>query len=365
MENLDPRKGAQYIERFFNYQSRYPQWIEDISSGVPTYYAVLGVLKGFSKETLQKAYERECTLSAYPHESIEEAYRVLSDLQLRVKYDEFLIRFEHATRYSPAHMIEGLKKAHDEFLKNALIIRRLGVITQNYHDYMFLISKGMPDIFEFSGLNQNCSEEEINTFASSGDELSVLISSIMRDPIKREQFINCKNFIEDSPNEDTKEQIKKFRKRWEEYDRQFVSKVMCMSLTVSEQIFDIFERIGNNLNSNHDWKEFLPPSERTFFSIFGVDEHISSLPKSEIESLLRARDRTLERTPDVNLAYTVLKNPTLRDEYIWMLHHHELKKIDDMIREEEKPSDELNDARIRKLIAKKLQEFEKIYGRFS
>jgi len=128
---------------------------------------------------------------------------------------------------------------------------------------------------------------------------------------------------------------------------------------------DIFDRIGNNLSSNHDWKEFLPPSDRTFFSIFGVDEHISSLPKSEIESLLRARYRTLERTPDVNLAYTVLKNPTLREEYIWMLHHYELQKIDDMIREEEKYTDELNDAQIQKIIAKKIREFEKIYSRLS
>ena len=364
-ENIDPRKGVQYIERFFNYKSRYPQWVEDISSGIPSYYAVLGVLKGFSKETLQKAYERECTLSVYPDDSIEEAYRVLSDLQLRVKYDEFLIRFEHATRYSPAHLIENLKKAHDEYLKNALTIRKLGAFTQNHHDYMFLISKGMPDIFEFSGLNQDCSEEEAIAYASSGDELSVLISAIMQDPIKREQFINCKNFIQDSPNEDAKELIKKLRKRWEVFDPQFVSKVMYMSLTVSEQILDIFDRIGNNLSSNHDWKEFLPPSDRTFFSIFGIDEHISSLPKSEIESLLRSRYRTLERTPDVNLAYTVLKNPTLREEYIWMLHHYELQKIDDLIREEEKYSDELNDAQIKKIIAKKFREFETIYSRLS
>lgn len=365
MDNLDPRKGAQYVERFVNYQVRYPQWFEDISTGVPTYYAVLGVLKGFSKETLQSAYERECKLSTYPDDSIEEAYRVLSDLQLRVKYDEFLIRFEHATRYTPVLLIKDLTKAHNEFLKNALIIRKLGEFTQNHHDYMFLIAKGMPSIFEFSGLKHDCSEEEAIKYASSGDELSVLISSIMRDPIKREQFINCNNIIQDSPNEDAKEQIRKLQKRWEEFDQQFVCKVIYMSLTVSEQMMDIFERIGKTLSSNHDWKEYLPPSEKSFFSIFGLDEHICSLPKSEVDSLLRARYRTLERTPEVNLAYTVLKNPTLRDDYIWMLHHYDLKKIDDLITEEEKYPDELNNAQMEKLIAERMRELEKKFGRIS
>jgi curved DNA-binding protein CbpA len=71
----------------------------------------------------------------------------------------------------------------------------------------------------------------------------------------------------------------------------------------------------------------------------------------------------MERTPDVNLAYTVLKNPTLRDEYIWMSHHYELKQIYDFITEEEKYPDELNDARIQELIAEKMREFEKIFGR--
>ncbi|NLL10265.1 MAG: hypothetical protein GX268_05120 [Methanomicrobiales archaeon] len=362
-ENLDPRKGAHFIERFLNYQVRYPQWVEDISSGVPTYYAVLGLLKGFSKEELQSAYEQECKFSAYPDDSIEEAYRVLSDLQLRVKYDEFLIRFEHATRYNPAHMTEGLKKAHDEFLKNALIIRKLGDFAQKHHDYMYLITKGMPSIFEYSGLKHGCSDGDIDKYASSGDELTVFISSIMRDPKKREQFANYDTLIETSSNEDAKKQMRKLQKRWKELDPRLVRKILQMSLQESEQMMDIFERTSNTLSLNHDWKEFLPPSEKTFFSIFGIDEHISSLPKSEIESLLRARYRTMERTPDVNLAYTVLKNPTLRDEYIWMSHHYELKQIYDFITEEEKYPDELNDARIQELIAEKMREFEKIFGR--
>ena len=186
----------------------------------------------------------------------------------------------------------------------------------------------------------------------------------MRDPKKREQFANYDTFIETSSNEDAKEQIRNLQKRWKELDPRLVRKILQMSLQDSEQMVDIFERIEKILSLNHDWKEYLPPSEKSFFSIFGVDEHISSLPKSEAESLLRARYRTLERTPEVNLAYTVLKNPTLRDEYIWMMHHYDLKKIDDFITEEEKSPDELNDAQIQKLIAEKLRQFEKTYGRF-
>lgn len=362
-DNIDPRKGVQYIERFVNYQMRYPQWFYDIGSGIPTYYAVLGLLKGYSKEELQSAYEKECKFSVYPHDVIEEAYRVLSDLQLRVKYDEFLIRFEHATRYTSLQMIEELKSAHAKYLNNAPIFRKLGNFAQNHHDYMFLIAKGMPNIFEYSGLKPDCSDEEAETYASSGDELSVLISSIIRDPTQREDFVNFHNLIHTSKNEELKEHRNKLKLKWNQFEPELVRKVMYLSLTKPKQIEDIFNRIKRILSSNHDWIEYLPPSQKTFFSIFDVPEDINSLPKSEAESLLRTRYRTLERTSEVNLAYTVLKNPILRDDYIWLCHHFELKKIIDLIDEEEQYPEELTEAQIQKIIAKRMRELEKTFGR--
>ena len=51
---------------------------------------------------------------------------------------------------------------------------------------------------------------------------------------------------------------KKTAKKMGSFDPQFVSKVMYMPFTVSRADIGYFDRIGNNLSSNHDWKEFLP-----------------------------------------------------------------------------------------------------------
>ena len=43
--------------------------------------------------------------------------------------------------------------------------------------------------------------------------------------------------------------------------------------------------------------------------------------KKEVDGLIRDKYRQLERTSRVNLAYSVLKNQTLRDDYLWLFEN--------------------------------------------
>jgi hypothetical protein len=114
---------------------------------------------------------------------------------------------------------------------------------------------------------------------------------------------------------------------------------MLLSLTTCEQFGEIIGRIGKITFENHDWIAHLPPHNETFFSLLGVDEGVFSLPKGEFESALRCQYRTLNRAPLVNLAYTVLKSPSLRENYLWMCEHYEFQKVEDAINAaKEKPT---------------------------
>ncbi len=152
-------------------------------------------------------------------------------------------------------------------------------------------------------------------------------SSVQGDPVKRESFIFISNFVKKNENPALKDELTELKQFWKSVDQELIRKVLLMSLSTSEQFADIIIRIGSLLSVNHDWIRYLPPAEKTFLSIFGLDEEIKSLSKGEIESLLRTRYRSLERTKEVNLAYSVLKKEKDRQDYLWLLQNHELQAI--------------------------------------
>ena len=72
------------------------------------------------------------------------------------------------------------------------------------------------------------------------------------------------------------------------------------------------------MSDNQDWALYLPPGKETFFSIIGIERSSLSGDKKEIEKMLREKYRYLEKTPKVNLAYSVLKNESQRADYLWI-----------------------------------------------
>ncbi|TKY92173.1 MAG: hypothetical protein C5S46_02005, partial [Candidatus Methanomarinus sp.] len=59
----------------------------------------------------------------------------------------------------------------------------------------------------------------------------------------------------------------------------------------------------------------------------GLDSNSLSGDKKEIEKIMREKYRPLEKTPEVNLAYSMLKNASLRDDYIWLIEKSEILSI--------------------------------------
>ena len=88
----------------------------------PTYYGILGVLKGESIETLKEHYELEKNFSAFPDSTIEEAFDVLSNTVKRIKYDEFLTLFLKISIHLPPDKKVEVTKIHHDFCKAREII---------------------------------------------------------------------------------------------------------------------------------------------------------------------------------------------------------------------------------------------------
>jgi hypothetical protein len=117
------------------------------------------------------------------------------------------------------------------------------------------------------------------------------------------------------------------------------------------------------IEQNYDWQEYLPPKNETFYDILKIDKNKIneiSLNKKEFESVLRSKYREMERTTKVNLAYNILKNINLRQDYDWMLENHELLNTFFDITSPPK-KEELNIKNEKELIAYTKQELNEVY----
>jgi curved DNA-binding protein CbpA len=65
----------------------------------------------------------------------------------------------------------------------------------------------------------------------------------------------------------------------------------------------------------------------------------NSLPddKKEIEKVIREKYRTLEKTPKINLAYTVLKNASQREDYLYLMQNIDVLNATQKIFSDDEP----------------------------
>lgn len=326
----DPSRIARYVHRFQSFCDRYPQWGEDLMGGVPTYYCVLGCPRGTAKDEILKAFERERAMSPFSGDTIEEAYCVLSDPKLQKKYDEFLSFFEPVSRGLPPEGKVEIKKTHQSLVDKGKIYKQISGIKEVYTDYMGLNASGMPDIYEIAGLDRNCDDEAIRNACQKDDEFSKKVFSLLIDPTMRNKFDLIHEFFETQLSEENRAAREDNREIWEDIDPLLVQRVMLLSLNDSNGFTSLNHETGEILNQDQDWKFYLPPSD-TFFSILGIDMSSVTLPKSEFESMLRLRYRELERTTRVNLAYTVLKNTSLREKYLFLYKNYEVFEVNERL----------------------------------
>jgi len=318
---MDIHRIGRYIERFDLFADQHPQWVDDIMEGFPTYYCVLGVYRGAPLDQVVSAYKKRIDSSIYPLQVIQEAFSVLSNLWLQIMYDDFLIVFEQYTKCLPPYEKKELIQKHSDAINAAKKFDSFMQIKDNFGDYCNLYVEGMPDLYEYAGLAKNSDIETIQRSCSKDSELLKKIYSILSTPGSRNDYDALLAFIAENISPLGIENRKNKRELWKKFDREMVERIILLSLTEPNAIKNYFKRFETILISNQDWREYLPPSNESFFSILGLDTDVLRADKKEVDGIIRDKYRQLERISRVNLAYSVLKNQTLRDDYLWLFEN--------------------------------------------
>lgn len=320
---MDKHRVGRYLERFDRFGDRHPQWVDDLLDGVPTYYCVLGVLRGATADQIASAYKKKMDPQFYPFPILHEAFLVISNIRLRIEYDELLLIFEQYTKCLPPFEKKELIKNHTDIINTAKKFDRLVQIHPMFGSYCSLFIAGVPDLYDIVGLAKDSDIETINRDCRQDSELQRKIYSILTTPGLREDYDFMMAFIAEyissGENVDDQENKKELLKQ---YDPEMVEKIILFTLTEPDAIDKYFERSDTILNTNQDWKQYLPPSKESFFSVLGLDAGVLHADKKEAEGIIRDKYRQLVRTPRVNLAYSVLKNQALRDDYLWLIENY-------------------------------------------
>lgn len=321
---MDAHRIGRYIYKFGQFGERHPLWTEELMDGTPTFYCVLGIAKGTTKDEIQKAYEEKIKFSSYSHDVIEEALEVLSDPKLQKEYDDLLFIFEQITKCMPPMEKNELIKNHETCLRVERDFARMGRIQPQYQRFLSIHLFGAPDLYEIVGLNKDSSFEEIKGQCETGSELIKKIYTILGNPVKREEYDFMMYFIQKYGDRSKHEQRKRRGKKWVNMDRDLFEKIILNALDHSDDAEKFKRRMFEILTNNQDWQQYLPPNKETFFSILGLDKSSLSGDKKEIEKIIREKYRYLEKTPKINLAYSVLKNESLRSDYLQLIENIEL-----------------------------------------
>lgn len=321
---MDAHRVGRFISRFERFEDHYPEWTDELMDGMPTYYCVLGVERGATKDQIEQAYERKSRFSSYPDEVIEEAYDVLSNPGLQKEYDELLFTFEQVTKCMPPPEKNELVKKHSARISIEREYTRMGQILSKYRDYNLLYMHGMPDLYEIAGLAKDSTAEKIKRNCRADSELLEKICAILSDPASREEYDFMLGFIAKHTDRERLEERDRNGKKWKRMDRSIFEKIILTALNEPDVIEKYMQRRVEILNSNQDWKQYLPPDKETFLSIIGLDASSLRADKKEVERAIRDKYRQLEKTPQVNLAYSVLKNTSQREDYLWLLENHEM-----------------------------------------
>jgi len=317
---VDSRRLEPIIREFDLFEQQYPMWADHLYSGLPTYYGVLCITKDASSDMLKEAYDKKKRYSTYPKDVIDEAYNVLSKPELRAKYGKLLQLFEKMSRSIPSKEKNEIKKYHEEWLKREEEGMERVYMALNHPEWISLMFMEAPTFYRILGVDKDKSQEEIKEVYESERRIRYQLSTlelleevygVLSDQQLRSEYDFVLNSFEDIP-ENVLDEIRG--------EQKLIGQKMDDDKILSHIKLHRWKRI---MDKHHDWKSYLPPNEETFYDVLGID--ISKLPinDKDVEKEIRDNYRGMEKTSIVNLAYSVLKNSNLREEYKWMLKNHE------------------------------------------
>ncbi len=313
---MDPSRVEGAIKKVEKLDKRYPGCADDLFGGVPTYYCVLCISKSDSPQVIKEAYERKKNFSAYPDVVIERAYDMLSDDEKRTAYDGLMRLFQKLLLGFHAIERRELKEEHEDWLQEENKAAIWGYILTNRRAWLILSHRGAPTFYELIGVDRAELKEGEELKCKNTDvdaRLADEICGILNNPQLRFEYdfmlderTRMQNDDEEKDFDDLEDDVT-FREGGD------VKYLLLL------KYYTFLERYEDIMNEHGDWENYT--GEKTFYDVLGIDAALIPVEKREAENFIRNAYRGKERTPEVNLAYTAVKNSRLREDYNWLLKH--------------------------------------------
>jgi curved DNA-binding protein CbpA len=303
----------------------YPGCVDDLYEGLPTYYGVLCVSKNDSQDAIEKAYERKKKSSIYPEEVIERAYEMLSDKGKRSAYDEIIRVFMKVLLAFTASEKREIIDDHADWLEREKKRATMEHIMGNHGAWFYLFSHGAPTFYKLLGVDREKLKEgeEVKCKKKNLDpRLAEEICKTLNNPQLRFEydfvFDELSIFFDANPFAEELLQGPLGRGASHRRKKAFLKGRDAAYLMVLKYQ-NYLKRYGKTMDEHLDWQEYT--GDKTFYSVLNIDASLIPADKREAESFIRNAYRDKGRTEEVNLAYSVLKNSRLREDYDWLLKH--------------------------------------------
>ena len=308
---VDFSRLMRHGEKMESFGEQYPDQIEDLLSGVPTYYCVLCVSKNDPPDVIKEAYQRKIEHSEYPDDVLERACEVLSDRKKRSDYEEILRLFLKLMQGYSAKDKRELVEEHDEWIEIEKDYAIVNYLMKHRGAWLNLYHLGAPAFYELLGVDRaklkvgevvHCKNEDVDR------RLAEEICRILNNPQLRFEY----DFMLDRADE-----ILPAEYLMDDESRKPVWKMDDRSYLVALIYYEDMRKQDRIMGEHIDWIDYT--GDETFYDVLAIDSDSIPEDKREAERFIRNAYKDLERTPEVNRAYSVLKNFRMRADYDWML----------------------------------------------
>ena len=307
-----------HTKRFESFEKHYPDCIEDLLSGIPTYYCVLCV-KNDPPDVIRKAYQRKIEHSEYPGAVIERACEMLSDRKKRSDYEEILRLFLKIMQGYSAKDKRELIEGHDEWIEEEKDSATGRYIREHRGAWINLCHLGAPTFYELLGVDQAKLKagEEVQCKNEGVDRrLAEDVCRVLNNPQLRFEYDFMLDIVDEILTPGCWMDDERRKPVWRGDDRTYLVALRCYE--------DVRKHYGI-MTEHVDWMEYT--GDKTFYDVLTIDSDSIPEDKREAERFIRNVYRDMERTPEVNLAYSVLKNFRMRADYDWMLKHGKMVNV--------------------------------------
>ncbi|MHA1264829.1 MAG: hypothetical protein ACTSRS_06290 [Candidatus Helarchaeota archaeon] len=321
------RKYKNHIKKF------HPEWFYDlIECGLPTYYFILSVKLQFSKYNLEKNLELKLAHSSFDAETILYAYRVLSDRSMRLLYNQFL-------RLSPLYFntlepakIKKLEATHLRYVRKEQEYMLFSYLIREHLGWHIMELIGFPDFYNLAGFQKKIKREKIlenyisySTESNSNNELLKVLCEILLVPQLHKEYRLMRSFQKKYLKTNVKRIIKKRRKIWKKWG--FTRDDIIKNFLYGSDLTENLQKWEEYYFENIDWQEFLPPSRSNFYTLLGLFPNTAANDPKRFRKHLFEQYKSSKRTPEVNLAYSILKDPASKKIYDWLLSNEVYMKV--------------------------------------